>query len=265
MENYFDDLKFRIVLHHWLDGWRTEPMVTESNSFEFIPSGHLVLERAGRQIQLDAPVCFWLKERESFRFVTQNGEKTEHLYVDFSGPRSNRMLAALDAMFPGGAFHPVDTVEMRESFLHLLRLYRSDPVLNHPDMVALMETMLALGFRAVRGGEDRAADPYELKALASQLRGEPFADYDFEKIARDREITSDHLRRIFREKFDRTPREYLARERMLRAAEMLRGTKMRIKEIQFTCRFASAIDFTRTFKKFSGVSPRAYREQDKNP
>ncbi len=263
MKNYFDDLIFRIVLHHWLDNWRSDEMVTESNSFEFIRTGHLVVERAGRKIALEAPACFWLKEGDHFRFLTSANGKIEHLYVDFSGARSCRMLDALDAMFPAGMFRPVDPAEMAEDFLHLMRLYRSDPEVNHPDMVALMETMIALGFRAGRKAEDRAADPYELSLLASQLRGEPFADYDFDEIARERAITTDHLRRLFREKFDHTPREYLARERMLRAAEMLRGTAMRIKEIQYTCRFASAIDFTRSFKKFSGVSPRAYREENK--
>ena len=46
-----------------------------------------------------------------------------------------------------------------------------------------------------------------------------------------------------------------------RAAELLRTTGMRIKEIVFSCRFTSDVEFSRGFKKFSGLSPRAYREQ----
>ena len=58
-----------------------------------------------------------------------------------------------------------------------------------------------------------------------------------------------------------TPKEYLLRQRMLRAVELLENTNMRIKEIVFSCHFSSDVDFSRSFKKYCGLSPRAYREQ----
>ena len=48
---------------------------------------------------------------------------------------------------------------------------------------------------------------------------------------------------------------------MIRAAELLAKTDMRIKEIVFTCHFKSLMDFSRSFRKYSGLSPRAYRRK----
>ncbi len=51
----------------------------------------------------------------------------------------------------------------------------------------------------------------------------------------------------------------LRNQRMLRAADLLRTTNMRIKEIMYACKFDTLMEFSRSFKSYSGMSPRAYR------
>ena len=48
------------------------------------------------------------------------------------------------------------------------------------------------------------------------------------------------------------------------AAELLVMTDMRIKEIVYNCKFDSMMDFSRTFKRYSGMSPRDYRRKHGN-
>ncbi|MCQ2378053.1 MAG: helix-turn-helix transcriptional regulator [Victivallaceae bacterium] len=259
MTDYFSDIHFRIVLHHELQNPHDVEMCAESNSFEFIFAGHLILEKSGREIDVRAPACFWIKKGEKFRFLLSENEKAEHFYFDFSGERSDRMMRALDAAFPAGCFQACEPEKTEEIFREMLKLYRCDPVGHHADLAAYAEMLLALACRAKNFSPGEKDDRYALDILAEQLRGEPFADYDFSAVAAKREITIDHLRRLFRARFDCTPREYLAREKLLRAAEMLRNTHLRVKEIQYTCRFATAIDFSRAFRKRFGVSPREYR------
>ena len=74
-------------------------------------------------------------------------------------------------------------------------------------------------------------------------------------------LSMDHFRRLFRERHQLPPHEYLSHQRMIRAAELLAKTDMRIKEIVFTCHFKSLMDFSRSFRKYSGLSPRAYRRK----
>ena len=97
--------------------------------------------------------------------------------------------------------------------------------------------------------------------LAEQFRSDPFQKYNFNEIAENLKISPDHFRRIFRQKHKLTPHAYLHHQRMLRAVELLKMKEMRIKDIVFSCNFNSFVDFSRTFKKYTGLSPRQYREK----
>ena len=104
-------------------------------------------------------------------------------------------------------------------------------------------------------------DPYAVCRTAEKIRRDPFRSYDFHGIAEHNGISYDHFRRLFNEKHQMPPHEYIRNQRLFRAAELLRVTNMRIKEIVFTCGFDSMMEFSRSFKRYSGLSPRAYREK----
>ena len=74
--------------------------------------------------------------------------------------------------------------------------------------------------------------------------------------------TDDHLRRRFREDFGQTPMEYLRRIRLRRAADLLRlMPAWPVEEIARRCGFDDPFYFSRSFKKYAGVSPSAYRKR----
>jgi AraC-like DNA-binding protein len=53
--------------------------------------------------------------------------------------------------------------------------------------------------------------------------------------------------------------EYVRRCRVDKAKHLLAETAMRISEVAFACGFQSLPYFDRTFKRFAGLSPKAYR------
>ena len=264
---YFDDLEFATLVHRFFSTDSSDFFVTECNSLEFIRSGHIQLKRKsdGRVIDLAAPAFYWLHQDASYRYIVSGlnpGHKyTEHIYVDFRGERSFRMLKALDELYPEGMFHPQDPEEVSRVFFRLLQLYRSDPEKNRPEMGALMERLMYLAYASAEKTPADSDDPYHLDKIAEQFRSEPFAAYDFHRIARQLEISDDHFRRIFQKKHHLTPHAYLHHQRMIRAAELLSMTDMRIKEIVYNCKFANMMDFSRAFKRYSGMSPREYRKK----
>ena len=85
-------------------------------------------------------------------------------------------------------------------------------------------------------------------------------NFDFAAFAAKKGITLYHFRRLFRQVHLMPPSEFLREQKMIRAAELLRLTSMRIKEIMFNCSFTSEMEFSRSFKRYSGYSPRKYRE-----
>ena len=117
--------------------------------------------------------------------------------------------------------------------------------------------------QSVRQEQKRYDDPYGIIAVANKIKSDPFADYDFRALASQAGISYEHYRRLFREHNGEPPAAFVLNRKMFLAAEMLQMTDMRIKEIMTTCKFDSMMNFSRTFKRYSGLSPVAYRKRFK--
>lgn len=66
--------------------------------------------------------------------------------------------------------------------------------------------------------------------------------------------------RIFSACTNQTPAEYFLNLRLRKAGELLRDPMMNITEIAFACGFTDGNHFSRTFKAFSGISPREFKQ-----
>lgn len=85
---------------------------------------------------------------------------------------------------------------------------------------------------------------------------EPF---DRSTLAGHFAITPSHFSVIFKQHTGYTPVEYVTRLRMDRAQQLLRTTRMKIKDIAEMVGYDDSFYFSRLFSKETGMSPSAYR------
>jgi AraC-like DNA-binding protein len=78
-------------------------------------------------------------------------------------------------------------------------------------------------------------------------------------IARALRINPDYLNRVCRSVHKMTMTEYLHRRRLTDAAAMLRETAETVTEVAAACGYPSVRHFRRTFERYRGLSPGAYR------
>lgn len=264
MSSYFDDLTYRIVLQHYITHNDTAYQQAETNSLELLTSGKLDISwKDGCLTRMEAPAFFWIREGSVFSFsLPEPNIKTEHIYLDFLGERSFRMMDALDMLYPDGWLRLKDVNSIKQIFLRLLNLYRNSPEEKRNEMVVLTEQLMLLVEDSINAKNvSLNNDQYALAKLAEDMRSDPFKNWDLTHLAASYELSVDHFRRIFRIQLGMTPREYILHQRMTRAAELLQNTNMRIKEIEQVCGFQSVVDFSRSFKKCYGKSPSQYREK----
>lgn len=81
------------------------------------------------------------------------------------------------------------------------------------------------------------------------------------ETARRVSLSVSHLSYLFRSEIGQSPARFVMTARMNRAAELLLNSNFSVKEIMDAVGFADKSDFNRTFKRFFGRSPTAYREQ----
>lgn len=82
-------------------------------------------------------------------------------------------------------------------------------------------------------------------------------------IARYIGIDRTYLYKIFIEKSQISPQQYLISYRIKKAADMLENTSLNITEIAYSCGFQDAPSFSKHFKKQNRITPSQYQKEKK--
>lgn len=82
---------------------------------------------------------------------------------------------------------------------------------------------------------------------------------DLSKLCQRLELTREHFVRLFTERMGMPPMRYYTRLKIEAAQAMLSSSNLQVQEISGKLSFANPFNFTRAFKRVSGLSPTEYR------
>ncbi len=137
--------------------------------------------------------------------------------------------------------------------------------------MVLLECMLRM-HRLSRAAEGATAVKPATRAelLRRLLRARDYIDANpaarptLAELAREARLSRYHFLRTFVEVFGETPGNYVARMRIARSAELLTRTHKPMTDIAAEAGFASQSAFARSFRRWRGISPLAYRKTVRN-
>jgi AraC-like DNA-binding protein len=119
--------------------------------------------------------------------------------------------------------------------------------------------LLALAATQAQQGSRRAALARVLRYLRDELAGEPtLAD-----AAEAASLSPNYLAHLIKKETGKTFTELLTERRLALAQELLLATGERISEIARRCGFADEAYFARRFRQWHGLSPSAWRAQQR--
>jgi AraC-like DNA-binding protein len=140
----------------------------------------------------------------------------------------------------------------------------SDSQLEYSNRVQLhsrprMETIASLG--------DSRADTTEPRGLPARVRrridecidAQLESRVDITELATSVGFSPSHFFRMFRKSFGMTPHSYIMRRRLSLAQELLTKTDLGLAEIALKAGFSDQSHFCRSFHRFTGLPPRAFR------
>ena len=261
----FEDIGLRAVHHFFSASSIRNTCTMKVNSIEFLKSGSLELLTDGKAVELHAPVVFWMKRGRTYSFRELPDCKAadcEHLFVDCSGFVSDRMIQLLEEKCPAKSLTVSEPERICSTIAEICRYYCQDRIKYYPEMVSSYIRLVLLLENELKYQKGEKRDSYNIKVLADDICREPFRQYDFKKIVDSTGIGMAHFCRLFRQMYHTTPLEFLRIQRVTAAAEIVRRSDLRIKEIAEQCGYPSLIDFSRSFKHYFGVSPREYRNKN---
>ena len=262
---YFSDIEF--VCHGDL---RHSSAVTHRDDFDywglqFSRRGDFMLKINGNVEYTDDACVFVTAPGLSFCYGAANTIEgiEDKIYICFRGDRVKRYLAGgLLAVREKNALIKLDEPD---KFMHRMRSIRALLMLpyseeNHARAVLALEELLLL-MQCSNSNVSRTDKRYQAFALLTEkISSRPEQRWDFEKEARKLSVSYAHFRRLFEQFFQVPPGAFLLAARLEKAAALLSGSDLQIREIAHECGFEDEFYFSRIFKKYRHSSPKKYRE-----
>ncbi len=107
---------------------------------------------------------------------------------------------------------------------------------------------------------DTSGYPQSLSKILYYIKENYTSDIRLEDIAEHTKMSKQYCMRLFKKHMNTTINDYILELRMKHAAYLLRATYMNVNQAADYLGFSSVSYFSRTFKKYFGVSPSEYSE-----
>ena len=109
--------------------------------------------------------------------------------------------------------------------------------------------------RPMRGG----LGPARLRVITELVRAKLEDELTLVEMAQSVDLSSAHFARMFRKSTGEPPHQFVLRNRIERAKEMLRSPEARVLDVAVACGFKTQQHFARIFRQMCGASPTQYR------
>ena len=109
--------------------------------------------------------------------------------------------------------------------------------------------------RVYRGG----LTPARLRKVTELMQAKIEEEITLQELAQCAGLSTAHFSETFRKSTGESPHQFVQRQRVERAKEMLREAEMRVLDVAVACGFKTQQHFARVFRRVCGASPTEYR------
>lgn len=256
------NLKFdHFVLTSMLSGKKIMKL-PDRPAFDYLP-GESVILSPGEMMQIDFPEA-------------RSGNPTQCIALVISDEVIRRTVDSLRELHPKDSswgdwqidpsmFHLHNNQHLADTINRILRITRSEEGKVKDVMVdlALQEMLVRLMQTQARVLLENSCDTLSsnnaLAASVKHIRENLSRRIDMDKLADIACMSRASFFKKFKEAMGLTPSQYILKERLRLAQDMLKSSEMNITEICFSCGFENLSHFITAFKNEVGQTPKAYQ------
>lgn len=135
-------------------------------------------------------------------------------------------------------------------YLQSLRNLISVHLLHHHCSVEIRES-------SASGGLSRS----QLKTVLEYIETHLDCDLELAELAKITQLSSHHFGKLFKQSVGASPHQYISQRRVERAKQLLANQQLSLVEIGRLVGFYDQSHFTNTFRRYTGLTPKQYRQQ----
>jgi len=102
---------------------------------------------------------------------------------------------------------------------------------------------------------------YKLREAIAYIQDHLGGEITLEAIATHLNMSQYYFCHLFKQSMGVSPYQYVLQQRINKAKQLLKQRQLAITDVALECGFANQTHFTKYFRKLTGFTPRAYREQ----
>jgi len=239
--------------------WTHEREMRPYHGFIYLQKGRIRYRDARESLVIEGDELLYLKKGSSYSLTSVSSERPEYIIVNFQIDESENQGTAF-ANLLGRRIVPQDKLAMEERFRRLNDLYFYMPTGYRLELRAQLYNILCMALRAsimknVTGNERR------LLPAVQRIREIFDQPYDIAALAGLCGLSASHFRKLFRDHFGMSPRDYILALRIDRAKSLLVQSDLPISVIAERTGFGDDAYFCKMFRESTGATPRAFREK----
>ena len=221
----------------------------------YVKHGALTVYEDGQKRRLTSgDVCLYRPNEPQIYVI--DGENTTHYWVLFTGSEVEKMLR----FFKERSYH----IGAFPEFEHFCRSLWSGFQAEQESAELLLDgTLIAIIARIaqfVNQNEEKNTGLFKLRPAIEIMKSECHMRRSNEELAALCGLNRFYFIKFFKKITGMAPQEYYTKLIMDKGSNLLQNTNCSVNEIAKLCGIDDALYFSKKFKKYMGVSPRAYRK-----
>lgn len=240
-------------------GYSYGPRIRSYHVIHFVLSGKGALHINQHVFQCQKGDVFIIPSGKVSFYQASSTDPWSYAWINFLGINSEmyvyQLMTSSDDVY---VLHGLDTEKYKKCILEILSIFNnniSSYFYANSVLLRIISYLYAdVGFQEKSWGKISIAD--EIKFYLDMKYSEKLRLQD---VARKFNVHPNYMTRIFHEKFNVSPKQYLMDLKLKKACRLLTTTEFPVSTISSSLGFDDQMAFSKTFKKEYGKSPSAYR------
>lgn len=245
------------------------PFVRNHYLFHYIISGRGMLYSHAsnddiHEYSLGANQAFLICPGQINLYTADEADPWKYVWIEFDGMRAEDSLlqAGLDQDRP--IYNPRTAEEgerLRDQMLYFSENAARSPLHLVGRLSLFLDELIEFSDSRQDVSQQSQRDFYINEAVV-YIQQNYHRELTVDEVAGFCKLNRNYFSRKFKEVVGCTPQEFLIRQRLTNAGELMRLTNLPIKAIAAQCGYPNQLHFSQAFKKYYGLPPREWRKQN---